>query len=100
MVKHIVMWKLKEQAAGASAKENAAKLKERLEALQATISEIKEIEVGINFNPGEAACDVVLYSAFESREALEAYQKHPDHVAIVGFVNEIRSTRHVVDYET
>lgn len=99
MVKHIVMWNLKESAAGATAGENALALKQRLEALTQTIEEIKELEVGINSSPSEAACDVVLYSVFDSPADLEAYQKHPDHQAIVGFVNEIRSARHVVDYE-
>lgn len=99
MVKHIVMWTLKDNAADASAEDNAFKLKQILEALGDTISEIKEIEVGINFSSSEAACDVVLYSVFENREALEAYQKHPHHQSVVDFVNEIRSERYVVDYE-
>jgi len=100
MIKHIVMWKLKEHAAGAGAQENARILKTLLLELKDSIPHIKEIEVGFNFNPSEAACDVVLYSVFESRDDLETYQKHPEHRKVVGFVNEIRSDRHVVDYET
>ena len=99
MIKHIVMWKLKDFAAGADKEQNAKKLKETLEALEGVIEEIKSIEVGLNFNPSPAAFDVVLYSAFENREGLEAYQKHPEHVKIVDFVGEIRSDRAVVDYE-
>lgn len=99
MIKHIVMWKLKDFAAGADKQENAKKLKQSLESLKGLIEEIKEIEVGMNFNPSPAAFDVVLYSEFDSREALEAYQKHPEHLKIVDFVGEIRSERAVVDYE-
>ena len=99
MIKHIVMWNLKDFAAGADKKENAKKLKESLEALEGVIEEIKAIEVGLNFNPSPAAFDVVLYSEFENREGLEAYQKHPEHLKIVDFVGEIRSERAVVDYE-
>jgi len=99
MIKHIVMWRLKDEAAGATKAENAVKLKESLEALKSEIEELKALEVGINFNPSPAAFDVVLYSEFENREGLEAYQKHPEHVKIVGFVGEIRSDRAVVDYE-
>ena len=99
MVKHIVMLKLKDEALGASKEENALKLKETLEALKDVIDELKEVEVGLNFNPSDAAFDVVLYSAFENREGLEAYQKHPEHVKIVEFVGEIRTDRAVVDYE-
>lgn len=99
MIKHIVMWRLKDEAAGAGREENARKLKETLEALQGVIKELKAVEVGINFNPSPAAFDVVLYSEFEDREGLEAYQNHPEHLKIVDFVGEIRSDRAVVDYE-
>lgn len=99
MIKHIVMWKLKEEALGKSKNENALELKQTLEALKGVIEELKEVEVGINFNPSDAAFDVVLYSAFENKEGLEAYQKHPEHQKIVSFVGEIRTDRAVVDYE-
>ena len=99
MVKHIVMWRLKEEALGATKEENARKLKESLEALVDKIEELNAAEVGFNFNPSDAAFDVVLYSEFEDREGLEAYQKHPEHVKIVEFVGEIRTDRAVVDYE-
>lgn len=99
MVKHIVMWRLKELANNATKQENAIKLKEKLESLRDKIEEIKDIEVGINVNPSEAAFDVVLYSEFENLEALNIYQNHPEHKKIVEFVTQIRTDRCVVDYE-
>jgi len=99
MIKHIVMWKLKDEALGATAAENAKRLKERLEALKGVVDGVIELEVGINTNPSEAAFDVVLYSVFESMDALEAYRMHPEHQKLIGFVGEIRSERRVVDYE-
>ena len=99
MIKHIVMWRLKDEALGAGKEENAHKLKESLEALKDVIEELKAVEVGLNFNPSPAAFDVVLYSEFENREGLEAYQSHPEHVKIAEFVGEIRTDRAVVDYE-
>ena len=99
MIKHIVMWRLKDSADGASKQENAKNLKNYLEALKDKIREIRHIEVGINISGSDAASDVVLYSEFDSMEDLEAYQKHPEHQKIVSFVNEIRSERRVVDYE-
>ncbi len=99
MIKHIVMWRLKEFAAGASREENAKKLKESLEDLKDQIEDIKAIEVGINFNSSPAAFDVVLYSEFSDMEGLDAYQNHPEHLKIVDFVGEIRSDRAVGDYE-
>lgn len=99
MIKHIVMWRLKDEALGATKQENAIKLKETLEALKDVIDELKEVEVGFNFNPSDAAFDVVLYSAFEDKEGLQAYQNHPEHLKVVDFVGEIRTDRAVVDYE-
>ncbi len=99
MIKHIVMWRLKDFAHGRSKEENAKELKNSLESLKEKIREIKYIEVGIDVNRSDAAFDVVLYSEFDSLEDLEAYQKHPEHVKVAGFVSEIRSERAVVDYE-
>lgn len=99
MIKHIVMWKLKDSFEGMGKNEIALKLKSELEALKSKIPQIREIEAGINFNPSEAAYDVALYSSFESREDLSLYQKHPDHMKVAEFVSEVRTERCVVDYE-
>ncbi len=99
MIKHIVMWRLKDTAAGATKEENALKLKERLEALVDVIDTLHVAEVGINYNPSDAAFDVILYSEFDNKEGLETYQNHPEHLKIVDFVGEIRTDRAVVDYE-
>jgi hypothetical protein len=97
MVKHIVMWTLKDEAEGGTKAQNALKLKAMIEGLQAVIPEILRIEVGINFNP--SGDDVVLYSEFASRAALETYQQHPEHVKVAEFVGKVKAERHVVDYE-
>ncbi|MGH7909816.1 MAG: Dabb family protein [Thermodesulfobacteriota bacterium] len=99
MIKHIVMWRLKEFADARGKEENAKKLKSHLESLKSKIKEIKHIEVGINIKSSDAASDVVLYSEFDSMDDLEAYQRHPEHMKIVDFVNEIRLERRVVDYQ-
>jgi hypothetical protein len=99
MIKHIVMWRLKDFANGAGKEENAKKLKSYLETLKGKINEIKHIEAGININRSDAAFDVVLYSEFDTLSDLEVYQKHPEHLKIVSFVNEVRLERRVVDYE-
>ena len=99
MIKHIVMWRLKEFANGVNKEENTRKLKSHLESLKSKIKEIKRIEVGINIKSSDAASDVVLYSEFDSMDDLEAYQRHPEHMKVVDFVNEIRLERRVVDYK-
>jgi hypothetical protein len=99
MIKHIVMWKLKEFAEGRSKKENAAYMKNMLENLKEFIPEIVEIEAGANFNEGATAFDIALYSVFRSVEDLETYQKHPEHQKIADYINKVRDERVVVDYE-
>ena len=99
MIKHIVMWSLKDEHEGMSKNDIAEKIKKDLENLPHTIREIHKIEVGINEKEAPAACDVSLYSVFASWDDLAAYQQHPDHQKVVDFVKQVVVDRHVVDYE-
>jgi len=99
MIKHVVIWKLQEEAGGRSSRENARELKRRLELLPASISCIRFLEVGLNFAEGDSAWDVVLISGFDTREDLEVYRVHPEHVSVARFVGEICADRRVVDFE-
>jgi quinol monooxygenase YgiN len=99
MVKHIIMWRLRDSAEGFSKTENAQRMKQQLERLGQRIREIKYLEVGININTSQDAFDVVLYSEFENRDDLETYQNHPAHLAFKEFIGEIRSEKRIVDYE-
>lgn len=93
------MWKLKDFAEGCNKRENALKLKAALESLKVKINKIIEIEVGINYTDSTFACDVVLYSIFNSKEDLDIYKVHPEHLKVVEFVQKIIESRSVVDYE-
>ena len=99
MIKHIVMWKLKEFAEGNEKLENAKIIKAGLEALKNEISEIKFIEVGININEAEKESDVVLVSEFESMEALDIYQNNEKHKEVATFIKKVVEKRVAVDYE-
>ncbi|WP_144154620.1 Dabb family protein [Paraburkholderia sp. BCC1885] len=98
MIRHIVMWKLKESAEGASRAENAVKLKEKLEACRDIVPGIRHLEVGIAAEGLESTYDVVLVSDFEDKAALDAYQVHPTHLALKSFVVAVRDARDCVDY--
>ena len=98
MLKHIVLFKLKENAEGASKEENARKIKADLEALAGRIPQIRHLEVGINCIPGEAAYDIAVYSEFANDTDLSLYAKHPEHVKVAEFVGKVRESRVVVDY--
>lgn len=99
MVKHIVFWKLKDEANGMSKAENAAAIKQKLEDLKGKIEGCIKLEVGFDFLHSAESADVVLYSEFESKEALDFYANHPLHKAVMPFIAEARSERRVVDYE-
>ncbi|WP_116140519.1 Dabb family protein [Trinickia diaoshuihuensis] len=99
MIRHIVMWKLKESALGASRAENAAKLKERLEGCGDIVPGILRLEVGVATPGLDSTYDVVLISDFADKAALDAYQVHPKHEAIKEFVVAVREARECVDFE-
>jgi heme-degrading monooxygenase HmoA len=99
MLKHIVMWKLKEHAEGADLATNAREMKRRLDECAQIVPGILKFEVTLA-QPGlEATYDVVLYSEFENKAALEAYAKHPTHQALIPFIGAIREGRQCMDYE-
>ncbi len=99
MIKHIVMWKFKDFAEGASKQENILKVKSMLEELPSEIDFIREMEVKINVNPKEGLYDAILISAFDTLEDVNNYRVHPEHKKISAFVSLIRESRASVDYE-
>jgi len=93
------MWRLKEEAHGYNKNENARLIKEKLEALNGKIPGLIKLEVGIDFVHSPESADIVLYSEFESREALQVYQEHPLHKEVMPFVAGAREMRIAADYE-
>lgn len=98
MIKHIVMWKLKESAQGAGRAANAAEMKRRLDACANIVPGMLKFEVALAQPPLEATYDVVLYSEFESPAALAAYAAHPTHQALVPFIGAVREARQCMDF--
>ncbi len=81
MVKHIILWNLKEEFS-IEQKENIKKgIKEGLEGLIDKIDGLCEIKV---YTEGlvSSTCDLMLDSTFIDEDALKAYAKHPDHVEV------------------
>ncbi|SHG77187.1 Dabb family protein [Massilia sp. CF038] len=99
MLKHIVMWKLKDHAEGADRATNARLMKERLDACANLSSGTIKFEV-VLAQPGlEATYDVILYSEFRDRAALAEYAAHPTHKALIPFIGAVRAERQCMDYE-
>jgi hypothetical protein len=99
MIKHIVFFRLKDQAHGNTKAVNAQLFKQKLEALRGIVPGLLTLEVGIDVSGTEMSADVALYSEFASKEALEAYIVHPAHQAVLPFLAEARTERRLCDYE-
>ena len=99
MIKHIVMWRVKDKALGKTKEENIADIKIMLEKLKTVITEIKDIEVGINVEDLTGSHDIVLYTTFENEEDLDAYQKHHEHLEVAKFIRQVVADRACVDYK-
>jgi hypothetical protein len=97
MVKHIVLFKLKEFETPEMKDSKLAEIKNALEGLVGKIDVLKSMEVGINANPQETF-DFALVSQFEKMEDVEIYAKHPDHLAVAKIIGEVRESRACVDY--
>lgn len=69
-----------------------------LESLATIIPGIITLEVGIDISLTEMSGDIVLYSEFESKDALDNYQLHPEHKKISPLILEARQERRIVDY--
>jgi hypothetical protein len=99
MVRHLVLWRLRETANGRGKTENAAEIKRLLEDLNGKIPGLLRLEVGFDFSATPESSDIALYAEFESRAALLAYQAHPLHEAVKPFVMAARDERRLLDYE-
>lgn len=96
-VKHIVMWTLR----GDSPQEKAraiALVQGRFEGLRGRIPGLLHLEIGVDTSGVDYACDVVLYSEFDSLESLASYAIHPAHLQLKAELGDLRVARHQVDY--
>lgn len=102
MIRHVVMWELKDKAEGASKEDNAQKLKMILEGLKINIDEIKSVEVGLNINNDDddsEAWDVVLLCDFEKELDYTMYTRNEHHKKAMDFINSVIEERRFVDYK-
>lgn len=99
MIKHIVMWQLKAFAEGAAKAENLKKMQALLLQCADVVPGILRFEVATAQAGLECTYDIILYSEFVDVAALDAYQHHPQHVAIKPFIGAVRENRQCMDYE-
>ena len=81
MVKHVILWKLKEELTDTEKEEVKKGIKEGLEGLAGKIPGLVEVKVNINGLP-TSTVDVMLDTTFTDADALKAYSTNPLHVAV------------------
>ena len=99
MVKHIILWNLKDEFSNEQKLEIMAQIKEGLEALKGKIDGLVEIKVQIEKLETSTA-DLMLDSTFESFDALKFYSTHPEHVKVADErVRPFTAIRSCLDFE-
>lgn len=98
MVKHVILWNLKDDYSAEEKAEIKAGIKEGLEGLKGKIPGLVEIKVNID-GLASSNADLMLDSTFENEEALKGYAVHPEHVAVAdGKVRPYTALRSCLDY--
>ena len=96
MVKHIILWKLKEEHNNPSVKED---IKREIEGLFGKIPGLVEINIQTT-GLSTSTADVMLYSVFEDEAALKGYAVHPEHVFVANtYVRPFTEKRICMDFE-
>lgn len=99
MIKHIILWQLKDEFSQEEKVKIKTEIKEGLEALAGKIPGL--IEICVNTEPLDTSnADVMLDSTFENQEALKGYAIHPEHVKVADSkVRPFTKTRTCMDFE-
>ena len=99
MVKHIILWQLKDELSAEEKVEVKKGIKEGLESLAGKIPGLVEIKVQTE-GLASSNVEVMLDSTFEDESVLKGYAIHPEHVAVAdGKVRPYTKTRMCLDYE-
>jgi hypothetical protein len=98
MVKHVVMFKLKEFSSPSEKILRMGAIKSALEDLPSIIGEVRSLRVDFNINP-EEKWDLILTSEFDCLEDVMAYASHPAHVKVgKELIAPVRADRACVDF--
>ncbi len=96
MIRHICMFKLKEENKAA----NIAKALELADQLLKPIPQVKGYQVVVNSEKApEANYELSLIFDYDSIEALDEYKVHPNHIEFGNFIKSVRESRACLDYE-
>lgn len=98
MIKHIVLFKMRDDIDASQKETELNVIKAGLEALLGIVPSLRSMEVGINCNPAEKF-DLALISTFDDLDGLNAYAVHPDHLAVGKRIRAMLDVRACNDFE-
>lgn len=100
MVKHIILWKLRDDLSSAEKETVKQEIKAGLEGLKGQVPGLVDIHVHVDGRLDSSNADVMLDSTLESPEALCGYAVHPAHVAVADSkVRPFTAVRTCLDFE-
>src|SRR5271168_3282110 len=100
MICHVVMWRLRDEAKRTEFPRINDELQQIVRAMRNTVPGLLRLTIGLNRASVPDAADLLLYSEFESWDALKCYEVHPLHDELRGIFGPLRIERLVVDFET
>lgn len=98
MVKHIILWKLKDEFTQEEKQQIKANIKQQLESLNGRIPGLLDLNV-VTDGLASSNTDLMLDSSFENEQALTVYANHPDHVHVANtYVRPYTAIRSCLDF--
>lgn len=97
MIRHIVMWKFKDEAEGMKKSEITAKVADMLNALKGKVPVLRDLEVGASVTQGDMHYDMALIVTVDKLEDLPLYANHPEHLKVRDFISKVRTERVTAD---
>lgn len=99
MIRHIVMFKLREFDNETLRQQALLAVKNRIDELPSKISLIRRCETGIDIRKLPSSYDLILTMDFDNMADLNHYTEHPDHQEFIRFNKNYSVAKASVDYE-
>jgi len=100
MVKHVILWTLKDEFSESEKKQIKKEMKEELEGLVGKVPGLIDMKIYTNGLETSKNAEVMLDSTLESFEALKAYAIQPEHVKVADEkVRPYTASRSCLDFE-
>ena len=94
MFRHVVLYKIKEDR-----KKDIPQLIANFNGMKGQIPGLVDLEAGADILGSERSYDLALITLFESREAYEAYLKHPAHLPVKAYMGGAKESSVSCDFD-